>query len=148
MVFKKRQVSKVIIINNQGNYLLQLRDGNPCIDFPFHWTLVGGVVDAGEDHRQAIVRELREELGLIYNELDYFMDFQFNNTVQHIYILKDEIKVSKIDLSEGVSVKWFTYLELRGIKIAFNYHDIIRRFHNGDRFCPGSGSRKKILSPK
>jgi 8-oxo-dGTP pyrophosphatase MutT (NUDIX family) len=52
-----------IIITPDG-YLLQLRDAIPNIWFPAHWGLFGGAVESGESARDAIVRELQEELTL------------------------------------------------------------------------------------
>jgi 8-oxo-dGTP pyrophosphatase MutT (NUDIX family) len=43
-------------------YLMQLRDANPAIMLPDHWALFGGSIDPGEAPREAILRELIEEL--------------------------------------------------------------------------------------
>jgi 8-oxo-dGTP pyrophosphatase MutT (NUDIX family) len=41
---------------------MQLRDSKPSMFWPGHWGCFGGGVDKGEDPRQTLARELREEL--------------------------------------------------------------------------------------
>lgn len=52
----------VLIVD--GRYALQLRDDDPAIAWPAHWSLFGGNLDPGETPHGAIVRELHEELDL------------------------------------------------------------------------------------
>ena len=48
------------------SHLLQLRSQKSGIFYPGHWGLFGGAVDDGESANQALVRELREELGISF----------------------------------------------------------------------------------
>ncbi len=51
------------VVEREGRYLLQRRAGsNPVL--PGLWEFPGGKVEAGETIRQALARELREEVGL------------------------------------------------------------------------------------
>src|SRR5262245_60295753 len=52
-----------LLVLPDGRYVMQLRDLKPHIFYPGHWGLFGGAVDEGEDERQALSRELAEELG-------------------------------------------------------------------------------------
>jgi len=47
-----------------GRYVLQLRDPKPEIFYPDHWGCFGGAIEPGERDEEALMRELREELGL------------------------------------------------------------------------------------
>ena len=52
------------IIDNDSNVLLQKRSGNKKL-WPNLWDVtVGGHVDSGEFGRQALIREVKEELGI------------------------------------------------------------------------------------
>ena len=57
-----KQVSKVIVIDNEGKYLLMKRSNHPT--FPYDYDLAGGTIDQGEEPIEATVRELEEEIGI------------------------------------------------------------------------------------
>lgn len=50
-----------------GRVLLLLRSGS---DFRDHYGLPGGRIDQGEDHQQAVIREIREEIGVDLAKID------------------------------------------------------------------------------
>lgn len=43
------------------------------------WVFPGGGIDDGEDHKEALVRECQEELGLDVEVLDLMSEYTFNN---------------------------------------------------------------------
>ncbi len=54
----------VLITDERGRYLMQLRDAKPTIFFPDHWGCFGGALEPGESDEQAARRELQEELAI------------------------------------------------------------------------------------
>ena len=64
------------IIELDGRFLLCRRHRNER-RFPLKWEFPGGKVEPGESPEQAIIRELREELGIEVRELRPIMDYDF-----------------------------------------------------------------------
>ncbi len=102
-----------IIVQEDGNYLMQLRDEIPGIYFPGHWGLFGGAMDAGETPEAALARELREELGVEFRQMTYFTEFTFDFPI-HGKILRRYYEVpvtaemvSRMVLSEGADMGAF-----------------------------------------
>jgi len=69
-----------LVFSPKGRLLLQHRDDKPEIFFPGHWALFGGAVEAGETDLAAMVRELREEIGIALppDRFAYFTEFDFD----------------------------------------------------------------------
>ncbi|MDP6781806.1 MAG: NUDIX domain-containing protein [Alphaproteobacteria bacterium] len=61
-----------MLVSEDGEYLLQLRDGTPGIWYPEILCFFGGRIDAGEDAETALRRELMEELEFSPRALTYF----------------------------------------------------------------------------
>lgn len=109
-----------------GRYLLQLRDPKPEIFYPDHWGCFGGAVDEGETAAEAIVRELREELGIAVRQEDcaYFSEFTFDfgfagHSVRsrHYYaVMLPQTTLDGLVLTEGAALGAFTADEALGSK--------------------------------
>lgn len=63
-----RQVAGVILVNDEGLILLQLRDEHAPVA-PNKWSLVGGHMEPGEEPEAAARRELEEETALSAGDL-------------------------------------------------------------------------------
>lgn len=95
------------VFNSKGELYLQKRADNKDIQ-PGKWdTSVGGHVDYGEETRSALMREVREELGItrftpvfIFNYV--FRSLQEKELVYSFYTIYDgDIKPDAIEISEG-----------------------------------------------
>lgn len=103
------------IINNKKQVLLQKRSANKRFN-PNKWALCAGHVDAYESLEDAILREIKEEVGLDISKDDLRQfgkrEFTIGNSNSHItyfyYIRSNlnekDIIIQKEELSE---VKWF-----------------------------------------
>lgn len=112
------------IFNENGEVLLQKRSENKKL-WPNLWDITaGGHVLAGEFGTQALIREIKEELGIevLENEVKYLVGSTSiniqgnikNNHFNECYIVTKEIDISKIKLQkEEVSdIKWFSKEEI------------------------------------
>ena len=68
-LLKPANAAVALIIDEQGRYLVQLRDAKPTIFFPDHWGCFGGALEPGETDEQCLAREIDEELGLDLQQL-------------------------------------------------------------------------------
>ena len=112
------------IIDKKENVLLQKRSANKKM-WPNMWDVtVGGHVNSNEFGRQALIREVKEELGIDIkdDEIKYLIGSTSISKKENIidkhynecYLITKEIDIEKIDLQkEEVSeVKYFTKREI------------------------------------
>lgn len=100
------QVALAVIINDAGEVLLSLRDQQA------HqgglWEFPGGKVETGENITQALVREVREELGIEIGHSHLFKSIQYaypdKQVVLHVYLV-DRFHGTPVG-AEGQSLKW------------------------------------------
>lgn len=106
------------IRNREGHYLLQQR-AKTKKNYPNYWscTAIGSVL-AGEKPETAMVREMREEMGIQLEEKDLILDRIISSYPAHYYIYKIEKDIKpeevKIDREE---VQSFVFLPLDVLKI-------------------------------
>jgi ABC-2 type transport system ATP-binding protein len=77
---KPTNAAVALIVDEQGRYLMQLRDAKRTIFFPDHWGCFGGALEPGETDEQCLAREIDEELGLDLRQctVRHFTTFTFN----------------------------------------------------------------------
>lgn len=63
-----------LLVAPDGRYLMQHRDPFPHLRVPDHWGLFGGRIEDGETPRQALFRELAEELEFTPRRADWFTE--------------------------------------------------------------------------
>src|SRR5579872_4060941 len=111
-----------LIVDEQGRYLVQLRDSKPTIFFPGHWGCFGGALEPGETDDRCLARELDEELGLDVTRLAvrHFTTFTFDfgfagGTVIHrafYEVNTTGASLASLSLREGRSMQLFAGPEL------------------------------------
>ena len=109
-----------LLVLDDGRYLMQLRDEKPMIFYPGHWGLFGGGVEPGETPKEALFRELDEELALRPERAEFFTRFDFDLTAfgqKKVFRLIYEVPITAgeaaaVVLGEGAAVAALTAEDL------------------------------------
>jgi 8-oxo-dGTP diphosphatase len=118
-----QKIAAIILENDNGEFLLALRDNKSCIPFPNHWALIGGHVEEGETPEEALIREVKEELDIEIRDYKFYKEFlclegDAYENIKYIYTAKINIPVEEITLYEGQYARYFTKEEIPDVKFA------------------------------
>jgi 8-oxo-dGTP diphosphatase len=132
-VIPDSQTVAVIVLNGQGEVLLQLRDNNPNISFANFWTLPGGVVESNEKPEQAAQRELAEETGLRLDLFEWkvYKRASKNHKLmieQHIFVGDTKQEVHEMILGEGQALHFFRWKDLPALSLAYGFDSLLEEF--------------------
>jgi 8-oxo-dGTP diphosphatase len=114
------------------NRVLLIRRGQPPL--LGEWSLPGGVLECGETLREAVVREAREETGLVAETGEMLGVYERlirddEGRVRYHYVLIDFLcRPVSGDLkagSDAADVRWFTRDELPALNLADDTNDVI-----------------------
>lgn len=112
---------KAIIYSSDGHVLLQQRDYTSGILFPGCWTFFGGQVEAGENLKDALQRELLEELGCVPGQVE---DELFRwawlgepPAQNYFFPVFCEVNNDALELNEGQAMSWFSIEGLKDINL-------------------------------
>jgi len=144
-----RRIASILLFDDKGNIYLQWRSASKNI-FPNTWgQAAGGHVELGDlSDEKAAIRELKEEIGIDRDKLDFLCNFYCEENYQDIHI-KEWVALYKtvshddkltLDTSEVEKGKWFSILELteaitnspeqfsEGFKITWNkYQEYLKK---------------------
>lgn len=99
---------------------------------PEKWENAGGEVDKGETPEVAIVREIREELGVqfIIDKILLEDDFENTDEIWHVILYSGKIiGVPRAMIPEETSeIKWFDIKELNDVDLATYTREDFKRF--------------------
>ncbi len=111
-------VVEAIIINFKGEILLSKRSKFKN-KYPSMWENTGGSCIKGENSLQSILREIREELGIIFNESDaiFYKTLRDDNAkdFKDIWLFKKNLEIKDLHFTDGevVDSKWVTIDEFQ-----------------------------------
>lgn len=101
-----KAVAQILLFDRDCRLLIYLRDDNPAIPFPNHWDLFGGHLEAGETPERALVREVKEELGVGLTKWEFFRRYDclagdVYPNVKFIFYARLDVAPAELTLHEG-----------------------------------------------
>jgi 8-oxo-dGTP pyrophosphatase MutT (NUDIX family) len=94
---------------------------------PGKWALLGGKIDPYESPREAVVREVQEEAGVLFVP-EFTYHIHTNLEWKTHFIIGTIIGEPNLDLNEHQASKYAAEPELSTLALAFDHETIIRGF--------------------
>lgn len=117
------------VIEKDGKILLAKRNHEPFKDY---WCIPGGHIEFGEDPENAVIREVKEEVGLDIKPRflgyvnEYYGDLDWHAVALMFYSKAEgEIQQNKEEIKE---IKWFDKEEILKMDLAFEHKKVIKDF--------------------
>jgi len=117
-----------ILINADGQVLLQQRDDNPAIRYPGHWSLFGGTIENNESPADAVAREVKEEIDFEMRNFGMFREFVQNNKREFAFAGELTAQLDELTLSEGQGMKFFYPPQLKELQIRPDDKDTLEQY--------------------
>jgi 8-oxo-dGTP diphosphatase len=130
-----RRCVSALLVNDEGNLVIQLRDVKPGLPFPAHWATLGGAIDDDETPDEAMRRELMEEIAQVlslrfWRQIHH--DFLWNGETQivenYLYVGKLHGDLTLVKLHEGQRLGAFGPAEIETIPIAYGLETVFKFF--------------------
>jgi len=119
-----------IIQNDEGKILLLKRSNDRKV-YPSMWSLPSGMVEWGEEVREALIRELKEEANLDI-EIDKFTGRYYDGVGRHptktVICLPHYCKITGGEMKlneENSGYGWFAPKEISNIDLAFDHKQML-----------------------
>ncbi|WP_025149664.1 (deoxy)nucleoside triphosphate pyrophosphohydrolase [Bacillus sp. H1a] len=103
---KKVLVVGAVIFNEKNEILCALR--SPAMSLPNYWEFPGGKINEGEMPQEALVREIKEELGcfITVGEKIEEVEHEYENIFVHLATYKAYIEYGMPKTLEHAELKW------------------------------------------
>ncbi|MBI4160476.1 MAG: NUDIX hydrolase [Candidatus Yanofskybacteria bacterium] len=124
-----KKVSRAIIVNNEGKILLGKRVAGTAAGL---YALIGGKPDEDESAVDAVIREVKEEVGLDFEATPYLEKFDRSvgpdDPWMNYYFVGPAKGKLKLDPAEIESVIYVSRNELDKVNIAFDHKEILAEY--------------------
>lgn len=96
-----------VILTGRGEIILQLRDEKPGIGWPGHWSLPGGGREPGEAPIDTILREIKEETGIVPDTIEEAVVAPYDplKAPPHVFLGTWDGEESELVLGEGQALR-------------------------------------------
>ena len=139
----KPKGASIFLIDELENILLLLRDQNrkPCFNIPYPnmWDVIGGHVEEGEDPKDCILREMKEELqtwSFNGRNLPLWRIIDFPDRIDYAfwdYLGSQSLNTLNKNLTEGQRVCSFALGEVLNMELAYGWQPYVVEFFEGRR---------------
>jgi 8-oxo-dGTP diphosphatase len=118
-----KQIAMVLLFDRHDRLLIYLRNDKPEIPFPNHWDCFGGHLEEGETPEQAMIREVKEELGIDLHQWNFFRECICREgdaypNIKYLYWAKTDERAEELTLYEGQRLISITADQRRNLKFA------------------------------
>ena len=126
---KQISVSAGILINNDNQILLSQRTADKS--FPGQWEFPGGKIESSETANEALVRELKEELGIdignsyLFKRIEHCYD-SFTANIEFFIV---DSWSGELSGEEGQLVRWFSAGDLKDLPILAADNPVIEELY-------------------
>jgi 8-oxo-dGTP diphosphatase len=94
-------VVALAILEQDGRFLMQLRDDIPTILYPGVWGLFGGHLERGEDPEIGLKREVKEEINYEVPSLTKFRCYNDDTLSRYLYHVPLTVGLEQLMQTEG-----------------------------------------------
>ena len=118
-----KQIAMVLLFDRLNRLLIYLRDDKPEIPFPNHWDFFGGHLEAGETPEEALVREVKEEIGVDLQQWTFFKRYVCTEgdaypNIKYLYWARIDKIAEELTLYEGQRLMSVTPEQRSAIRFA------------------------------
>jgi 8-oxo-dGTP pyrophosphatase MutT (NUDIX family) len=93
--------ASLLLVDQAGRYLMQLRDDIPGILYPGCWGLFGGGIEPGETAEVAMRRELEEEIGFVPDVAPLFRVLRVPTRIDASPTERGPVMIRRVAVFEG-----------------------------------------------
>lgn len=118
-----------IILNKDKTEVLLIKRGSKA--YHGYWGFVSGVVDWGEEIKETVIREAKEEVGLdivVEKFIGRYYDKKGRHPTKTMICLPHICKVVAGQLkagSDAMDAKWFKLSEVKDMELAFDHKQML-----------------------
>lgn len=113
----------MVLLYQQGCFLMQLRDDKPFILYPGQWGLFGGHLEAEENPKRGVIREVKEEIEYELLDPQYFRCYSDAEAQRHIFYAPLTADPLELAQNEGQDLD---LVSIEAIEKGKNYSDKIK----------------------